>query len=135
MQQGPFFSIKERKITTVVEGEVTNENKDKKSSNSVRRMCTVTQSFKGSLSGSAEVNAFLTKTRITVQVEYGISKAVSIEFEWVIDPGIVYVCQWGHEREKIKGRMQYFVDGRCTKVKDTNAFYSKREWSGGYRRK
>lgn len=132
VQQGAVFYKKgSPSDKIVIDGFLDSDNRSKNSQNHVEHVVEITKSFKGTLSGTVEVNAFVAKVSVSTSLEYGTSETFTIKHTWDIDPRIYYVCQWGHRQRNVQGRIDRYIDGRVINSRNVNANYYIAPWFGG----
>ena len=132
VKYGPDFSVITVTRKTVVEGQAQSDNRSKNSSNHFSRACATTNSFTGTLAGTAEIKAFVKKISVSLSLSYGRSSTITTTHTWDIDPKTNYMCQWGHNQEDVSGTMYQYSDGKIVSKRNAKGSHTKCDWFGGY---
>lgn len=130
VQFGYDFSKKTDKEVDTVQGTVKCKN-PKKTEDDHWIECSITNSFTGTVSGSAEFNAFTAKVKVSASVEYGRSKTTTQKHKWTIEPKTTYYPEWGYTERKISGNMYRYKHGDIISCLKRKASYGVCPYFGG----
>lgn len=94
------------------------------SADSVTYSVSRTKSFTGSLSGTAEFNAFAAKVSVTAEVGYGQSQTITASCTWSIPAHSTVTCRYGSLLANNSGKINVWSLGKLT-----NSYYRSANWT------